>query len=276
MLAANLPLLELPLETVLEQFNIFILPIFTYGLPLYINNCSNSTLQSIDATFSKFLKRYLQIPSHSNNAIVHFITSTIPLSDQLMHLAPHTTHAISFPPDFDGYQLSFLSSHAFNGENIVTPIIESIPSAFWMSRNIHAIPTQKRIRRRLCREIFDTEHYLLCMTTTFHPYPTLSCLCKYCNNHAHFFVRIWIKSIVAEASVSEYLIVVWLIDWLLNYVQPDLTLLGIPKHLFLLRFGSIYVQFMYNKFQSEQLTINEWTQLISIYVIVQVSSSNYT
>jgi len=161
-----------------------ILPIFTYGLPIYITNCSNSTLQSIDATFLKFLKRYMQIPPHSNNAIVYFITSTITLSEQLQHLSPHTTHAISFPPGFNGYKLSFLSSHT---SNEVSPTIEFVPSTFWMSRNLHVIPTHKSIRRRLCREVFDTEHHLLCKTTTFHPHSTLTCLCKFCNEHAHIY-----------------------------------------------------------------------------------------
>ena len=109
-LFAQLPLLDLPLGIVLDLFNIFILPVFTYGLPLYINNCPNSALQAIDATLTKYLKRYLQVPLHSNNATVHFVTGTIPLSSTLKHLAPNNMGSFTFPEDFNGYTISFLSS----------------------------------------------------------------------------------------------------------------------------------------------------------------------
>jgi len=187
LLFSSLPLQNLPLDTVLELFNIFILPTFTYGLPLYISNCSNSTLQSIDATYTKFLKRYLQIPTHSNNAIIYFLTSTIPLSDKLKQLAPHSINSLSFPEELHGYSLSFLSSPVFNENRESTPIVESIPTAFWMSRTLFAIPTQPKLRKQLCREVLDSEHFSLCKTSAFHPSSTISCICKNCNSHAHMY-----------------------------------------------------------------------------------------
>ena len=89
LLFTRLLIIDLPLSTVLDLFSIFILPTYLYGLPLWYSNCSASSLQMVDATFTKFLKRYPHVPSHSNNASVHFLTSTIPLSKTLPRSAPN-------------------------------------------------------------------------------------------------------------------------------------------------------------------------------------------
>ena len=183
-LFTRLPLQDLPLETVLALFETFVLPIYTYGLPLWLSNCSNSTLQSIDATFSKFLKRYLQVPLHSNNKIINFLTSTIPLSQKLKYLSPHTISSLTFPQEMHGHCLSFLQNI---NQDIMPHVWESIPSEFWTSRIVTSIPSNPKLRRRLCREVLDTEHYVLCSTSNFHPIPTPSCICKNCNKHAHMF-----------------------------------------------------------------------------------------
>ena len=178
------PLQQLPLNIVLELFDVFVLPVYSYGLPLWLTNCANSSLLSINATLTKFLKRYLQIPSFSNNAIVHFITSTIPLSEKLKNLAPNIIGSLSFPSSLHGHKLSFLS-----GSSPATrrPPWEDIPSAFWLSRTFYALPVSQKARRRLCRELFDLDHFQLCQTNTFHPSPSPNCLCANCGNHAHMY-----------------------------------------------------------------------------------------
>ena len=173
------------IDNVLELFDIFIIPTFTYSLSLWTSKCATSVLDSIDATYSKFLKRYLQVPAHSSNKIVHFLTSTIPLSKRLRQLAPHNIGALSFPPEMNGHRLTFLKGD--NSAEEAENIYESIPSTFWLSRNLHTIPTSQKLRRRLCREVLDSEHHLICKSTTFHPTPTDSCICLYCSNHAHMF-----------------------------------------------------------------------------------------
>ena len=109
-LFARLPIMDLPLPIVLNLFSTFILPVYLYGLPLWLSNVSNSSLQMIDATLTKFLKRYLQVPLHSNNASIHFLTSTIPLSQQLKISAPNAIRSLSFPPTLNGYRISFLQN----------------------------------------------------------------------------------------------------------------------------------------------------------------------
>jgi len=80
LLFAKLPIINLPLNLVIDLFSVFIMPIYLYGLPLWFENCATSSFQAINSTFTKYLKRYLLVPTHSNNASVHFLTSTLPLS----------------------------------------------------------------------------------------------------------------------------------------------------------------------------------------------------
>jgi len=189
LLFSKLPILDLPLPLVLDLFSVFILPIYTYGLPLWLSNCSTSSLQMIDSTFTKFLKRYLLIPAHANNSTIHFLTSTIPLSKRLTRAAPNAIGAFSFPPILHGTRLSFFpdpSQEMDRGEDL-QEVLKSIPSPFWMSRMPMSIPTYRKSRRRLLREILDLDHHTLCQSTTFHPHPLPSCICTHCNEHAHYY-----------------------------------------------------------------------------------------
>jgi len=200
LLFSKLPLQNLPLDIVLELFKVFILPSYTYGLALWSSNCSKSVFQSIDATFTKYLKRYLQIPTHSNNAIVHFLTSTTPLSEKLKYLAPHTIGSITFPNEMHGHKVSF-----FQCENVIfesATTLESIPTEFWLSRNLHTIPARQNLRKRLCRDVLDADHFLICKTSSFHPTATLSCLCKFCHDHAHMFHHRYCTVLNANEDLS--------------------------------------------------------------------------
>jgi len=191
LLFSKLPIMDLPLTLVLDLFSIFILPIYSYGLPLWLSNVCNSSLQMIDSTLTKFLKRYLQVPLHSNNASIHFLTSTIPLSNKLKLIAPDALKSLSFPPCFNGYRLSFLQnpppSSQAQIQQHVSEILEKVPTTLWLSRMFFSIPTNKKYRRRLFREILDSNHLQICNSTTFHPYPLPSCLCIHCGENAHSY-----------------------------------------------------------------------------------------
>ena len=153
---------------------------------MWYNSCSASSLQAVDATFTKYLKRYLQVPQHSNNSIIHFLTSTTSLSSRLKRMAPEYTGALSFPEELHGHNLSFLSSPM---ENFPPTHIDvsGIPSWFWTSRVLQDIPTNQKARKKLCREVLDTEHYKMCKTKTFHALPSSTCICMFCGENAHFF-----------------------------------------------------------------------------------------
>ena len=189
LLFTKLPLLDLPLNLVVELFSIFIMPIYMYGLPLWISNCSSSSLQMINATFTKFLKRYLLIPTHSNNACTYFLTSTIPLSTHLKRIAPNAIGSLSFPPILHGIRLSFLPepSQSINASEDFEEILQAIPSQFWLSKMTSTIPMNRRNRRHLLREIFDSDHDKVCQSSSFHPHPLPTCLCIHCGKEAHYY-----------------------------------------------------------------------------------------
>ena len=168
----------------LELFDVFVLPVLTYGLPLWITSCSESSLQAINAVFTKFIKRYLQIPTHSNNAIVHFLTSTIPLSERLKMMAPNYIGSLSFPTTLHGCQISFLSNPP---PIAVWNCLDNIPTTFWLSKTFLSLPICQKSRRRLCRELLDCNHHNLCKNSTFHPSPSPNCICIHCNQNAHAY-----------------------------------------------------------------------------------------
>ena len=152
---------------------------------MWSSNCSASSLLAIDATFTKYLKRYLQVPQHSNNNIVYFLTSTNSLSSKLKTMSPQVTGALNFPEELHGHQLTFLSSPPDNNPSVID--ISGIPSWFWMSRIFKNLPTGSKARRNLCREILDSDHYTLCHNTTFHVSPSLDCKCIHCGQNAHYY-----------------------------------------------------------------------------------------
>ena len=139
-------------------------------------------------------QRYLQVPLHSNNNIVHFLTSSTPLSLKLKTMAPTATGGLTYPPNLDGHKLTFLGNLPTPDPSVST--IEAIPTWFWLSRSFTALPTNQKSRRSLCRELLDSDHHHLCKTTTFHPTPTSNCTCIYCGDTAHFYHVRFCESIV--------------------------------------------------------------------------------
>ena len=138
------------------KFQVFKLNI----LPLWLPNCSASSLQRINATFTKFLKRYLQIPSHSSNATVHFITSTVPLSKTLHKASPNAIASLSFPPILYGHCLSFFPKPVEEEPSKdFIEIVKDIPTSFWLSWMPLTIPSNCKARKRLVRVIFDSFHF---------------------------------------------------------------------------------------------------------------------
>ena len=51
------PLRHLPLSLVTRLFNIYVLPLYTYGLPIWITNVSDNVIKSANAVQTKYLKR---------------------------------------------------------------------------------------------------------------------------------------------------------------------------------------------------------------------------
>ena len=72
MLYSKLPIQNIPLTLVIQLFETYLSPIFHYGLPMWISNCSKAALQALDAVWTKYLKRYLGLPPYAMNNIVTY------------------------------------------------------------------------------------------------------------------------------------------------------------------------------------------------------------
>ena len=142
----QLPLTSLPLRTVLNVFNCYILPIFQYGLHLWLSKISASSLTSLNSLFTKYLKRYLLLPSFTPSSIVHHITNTVPLTNQLIHQANSKPPSIHFTHTFSNIKLSFLSVIPPHTPYFPFP---DIPTTFWNTQIIQKIPSDPSIRKSL-------------------------------------------------------------------------------------------------------------------------------
>ena len=186
-----LPLKHLPLSLALKVFGCYILPLYRYGLPLWLENCSKASIDSVDATFTMFLKRYLGVPKFANNTITHFLCGTTPLSHYLKSISFSTLGSISLPPSLSGYKLQLVDS--LSPPTVDFSPIPNIPSFFWHSRSFFDFPLNPSFRKSLCFDLFDLNHYAFCKNKSFHipryyrshhgsrPHLSQNCFCLFCN-----------------------------------------------------------------------------------------------
>lgn len=64
-------------------FECYSMPVFRYGLPVYLTSCSKSSLNNASSVLTKYLTRYLGISYKSSDDIANFLTETCPLEEQL-------------------------------------------------------------------------------------------------------------------------------------------------------------------------------------------------
>ena len=183
-LMSRLPLRDLPFELVSSVYDCYVLPLFRYGLPLWLSSISTTAKQSANSSYTKFLKSYLGVPFHANNAITHFLTNTCPLLSRLEALLPTSLGAFTFPSELSGYQLSILQHSPPSEPYNPIPLI---PSFFWHSQIFHTLPTSAFHRKNLCRILYDFDHNTFCGKGYFHV-DIEDCICTACGeriNHYH-------------------------------------------------------------------------------------------
>ena len=183
-LYSRLPLKEVNLTLALKIFNVYVLPIYSYGLPLWMSSCSKARIEEMNSVFLKFVKRYLGISKIANNSIVHYLTGTIPLANQLQSIAPKCAESLIFPEAFHGVQLSFVSGL---GEEANYNPYEKIPSWFWASKQIERLPLNAKYRREICMTLLDMNHHKFCNTETFHVKIEQSWICKLCKQRMEHY-----------------------------------------------------------------------------------------
>jgi len=180
-LLSKLKPLNISIDIMIDLFDCYILPIYNYGLGLWIGKCSENSINSANAVFSKFLKRYLGIPYRSNNAITYLITETQPLLTTLINSSQNSLNSITFPKVLNGHKLALAD---FANSTVSYNPIPLVPTSFWMSKTFYSLPTYARSRRLLCRDIFDIIHFDLCKNDAFHVRPYEDCICMACGERA--------------------------------------------------------------------------------------------
>ena len=67
--------------------------------------------------------------------------------------------------------------------------ISTIPSFFWRSKFVDALPRNYKQRKRICQEVTDIEHFRFCQRKDFHLCQLIEeiCICRYCNNQLEHF-----------------------------------------------------------------------------------------
>ena len=176
----RVPLKNLPLEIVKRIFETYVLPIYRYGSAIWSSKCSKQSIQEADSSQLKFLKRYLGVPSRCNNAITYFLTQCEPLSIKIKQWKQLCSNSLQFPKEFHGVKLNCLTPTSTQKEKDEIGNLESIPTWFWISKQIQRIPRNPSYRRALCEEVFDHKHLNQCSSSAFHHKILDSCTCRIC------------------------------------------------------------------------------------------------
>lgn len=171
---------NLPLDLALKVWKVYVMPTFTYGTPLWFSKLSKNSKESLDSTFSKFLKRCLGVSKFSNNSIVHYLTWTDRLSNTLAEKAKHQFGGLYFPTCLSGMQLTLFQGNA--NDQSYNDVYDGLPDYFHQC----PIPIPEKLpnnfvyRRRIVKSILDCDHYKNCKDKTFHLYPKDTCICGNC------------------------------------------------------------------------------------------------
>ena len=174
-LVGTTPIAHLPLSLVKQTFNAYILPIFFYGLILWLPRISKNTSSQINSVFTKFLKRYLRVPKHSSNDLVHFLTESIPLHDTLLGMLQMSYSSLNFPPTFTGFRPALHCDIPQSLPNYNAA--KNVPTHFWLGPIPTVIPLNPSLRHHLLSELLDfNNHSIHCSNKKFH-IPNPLCVC---------------------------------------------------------------------------------------------------
>ena len=180
----RLPLHNLPIKSVISVFDLYVLPIFRYGLFLWYPLCSTQSQNRINSVFTKYLKRYLRIPKHSDNALTHLLTNTQPLSYTLKNMLESSYSSLTLPDVFSGFRP--LIAEYIPGDTLIYNASEQIPSHYRNTSLPTFLSTNPTRRHKVLSYTFDTVHYSYCNSSRFH-FPSDSCICKFCLQPCPYF-----------------------------------------------------------------------------------------
>ena len=140
-----------------------------------------TTRAEMNSVYTKFLKRYLQIPPWCNNEITHLICGTIPLSNTLFENPTKSLESINLSIPIPGHQLHLIKNKVQKEDSFIPSDVvpQEVKDAF---SNVTKLPSNSVYRKKLAKQIFDLDHRSICKTEDFHSKPNISsCICKHCN-----------------------------------------------------------------------------------------------
>ena len=197
-LLSNLKSFNISTQVILDLFACYVLPTYRYGLALWLRKCSGSSIAAMNAVFTKYLKRYMSLPYHANNAILYHLTSTQPLDRTLESLLPSSFSSLKFPEALNGLQLT-MNNNTYPTE-VYNPI-PLVPSYFWHSKTYVAIPTYAHSRKALCKALFNFIHYDICNIDEFHASATPDCRCRSCGDVATQYHQYLCEDMTPQSSL---------------------------------------------------------------------------
>ena len=164
------------------MFQIYILPLYEYGQAIWTSRVPKTTRDQMNAVFTKYLKRYLQIPPFTNNEITHFLCGTVPLTKTLFENPTKSLQSINLSIPIPGHQLKLIREQVSKEEDYHPS--DLMPNEVLVRCSmIPKLPSNKMYRKKLAQEIFNLNHRDLCKRKDFHVKPdSTSCICIHCNN----------------------------------------------------------------------------------------------
>lgn len=118
---------QLSLNGLAQLFHIYVIPIYLYGITLLISRVTKTKFEEMDVVWTKYLKRYLHIPLHSNNTMKYHMCGATKISSLLIDKSKNIRNNIIFLKEFGGLKLSsYDNSPIANDENL----FEDIPPWF--------------------------------------------------------------------------------------------------------------------------------------------------
>ena len=186
------PILNCSIDLALKLFNIYILPLYEYGMAIWTSRVPKTSRDEMNAVFTKYLKRYLQIPPYTNNEIAHFLCGTVPLTKTLFENPTKPLQSINLSIPIPGHQLHLIKNQVSREEDYFpSDLIPNLVLA--RCAMLSKLPSNQAYRWKASREIFDLDHRTICKQKEFHSKPDVtSCVCIHCNQPMNWYhICLW-------------------------------------------------------------------------------------
>ena len=186
---ARTPINEVNLDLAMKLFRCYVQPVFEFNMIIWTTNYANKLNESINAVFKGFLKRYCNIHPKTKSSLVYHVTETVPFTQTLHERALTQKDQLEQLNKAFGLNLEELRLVKDRSLPEPYPMIELIPTEFWMHKCFVHLPSKRKYRRDLCVKIVDGDHRRKCTRSEedFHLNSRETCICKFCGRHLEWY-----------------------------------------------------------------------------------------